>query len=53
MIFVESNDNYFVKTQDGTEELAYKHGLLTIRAIGASTSELVGFDQTQLRNFRQ
>ena len=43
----------YMKAQDGTEERAHKHGLLTIRAIGASTSELVGFDQTQLRNFRQ
>ena len=43
----------YMKAQDGTEKRAHKHGLLTIRAIGASTSELVGFDQAQLRNFRQ
>ena len=43
----------YMKAQDGTEKRAHKHGLLTIRAIGASTSELVGFDKAQLRNFRQ
>ena len=43
----------YMKAQDGTEERAHKHGLLTIRAIGASTSELVGFDKEQLRNFRE
>ena len=43
----------YMKAQDGTEKRAHRHGLLTIRAIGASTSELVGFDKAQLRNFRQ
>lgn len=43
----------YMKAQDGTEDRAHKHGLLTIRAIGASTSELVGFDKAQLRNFKR
>ena len=43
----------YMKAQDGAEARAHKHGLLTIRAIGASTSQLVGFDKTQLRNFKR
>ena len=43
----------YMKAQDGAEALAHKHGMLTIRAIGGSTSELVGFEKTQLRNFRR
>ena len=42
----------YMKAQDGAEALAHKHGMLTIRAIGGSTSELVGFDKDKLRNFR-
>lgn len=42
----------YMKAHDGAEDRAHKHGLLTIRAIGGSTSQLVGFDQAKLRNFR-
>lgn len=41
----------YMKAHDGTEEQAQKHGFLTIRAIGSS-SQLVGFNKTKLRNFR-
>ena len=41
----------YMKAHDGTEELAHKHGLLTIRAIG-SAAQLVGFEKDKLRNFR-
>ena len=43
----------YMKAQDGAEASAHKHGMLTIRAIGGSTSQLVGFDKNNLRNFRQ
>ncbi len=42
----------YMKAQDGAEDRAHKHGMLTIRAIGGSTSQLVGFDEDTLRNFK-
>ncbi len=42
----------YMKAQDGAEDRAHKHGILTIRAIGGSASQLVGFDADALRNFK-